>query len=345
MKLGIIGLQGSGKSTVFQALTGSKLEEASQKGNRIATVTVPDDRVAYLGKLFKPDKTVLPQLEYLLPFGTHGYGLDGRRDESFWNEVRPCDALIQVVRNFKQPGGEIAHPRNDFIKLETDMVFADLVVVEKRIERLDLDKKRGKGISAEERKLLDACLETLEGERPLREDPELAKAPLLKGYTFLSAKPVLVLFNNDDEDMGYPSWEEPPALVNPLVVRGKLEMELAELTDEEAAEFLAAYEIDGSTVERVIQHSCSLLGLVTFFTVIHKEVRAWMVPQGMNALDAAGVIHSDMQRGFIRAEVLAHDDLTAMGSYQQAKKEGRVRLEGKNYIVQDGDIIQFHFNV
>jgi ribosome-binding ATPase YchF (GTP1/OBG family) len=122
-------------------------------------------------------------------------------------------------------------------------------------------------------------------------------------------------------------------------------MELAELADEEVEEFLEAYDIDRSAMERVIQHSCNVLGLVAFFTVIHKEVRAWMVPQGTKALDAAGVIHSDMQRGFIRAEVLAYDDLMGTGTYQQAKKEGRVRLEGKDYVVQDGDIIQFHFNV
>ena len=345
MRLGIIGLPGSGKSTIFQALTRSKPEQRVHKGHRIVTVQVPDSRVETLNRLFRPEKTVYARVEYLLPYGTKVYSPDGQSDERYWNEVRPCDALIHVVRNFHQHGGEAPHARDDFINLETDMIFADLVVVEKRLERLDLDKKRGKVISAEEQKLLEACQQMLEAQRPLRDDPELTTAHLLKGYTLLSAKPVLVLFNNDDEDEIPPPWEEPPALCNPLVVRGKLEMELAELSPEEAAEFFAEYKIKSSATDRVIQHSCSVLGQIAFFTVVHKEVRSWLVPQGTTALDAAEVIHSDMKRGFIRAEVLAYDDLMTAATYPQAKKDGKVRLEGKTYIVQDGDIINFHFNV
>ncbi len=345
MRLGIIGLPGSGKSTIFYALTRSKPEEEAHKGHRIATVQVPDLRVDSLNRLFEPEKTVYAQVEYLLPQGKKAYNLSGQSDESFWNEVRPCDALIHVLRNFCQRGGEAPHPQDDFTKLETDMIFADLVVVEKRIERLDLDKKRGKEISAEERTLLEACLQMLEAQRPLRDDPELATAHLLKGYALLSAKPFLIIFNNDDEDESPPPWEEPPERFNSCVVQGKLEMELAELSPEEAAEFMTAYHIKSSAMDRVIQHSCRMLALIAFFTVVHKEVRSWMVPQGTTALDAAEVIHSDMKRGFIRAEVLAYDDLLAAGTYPQAKKEGKVRLEGKTYIVQDGDIIHFHFNV
>ena len=345
MRLGIIGLPSSGKSTIFQALTRSRSEEPTHKGHRIVTVQVTDQRVDALSRLFKPDKTVYARLEYSLPSSTKAYSPDGRIDESFWNEVRPCDALIHVVRNFQPPGGEAPHPRDDFVKLETDMIFADLVVVEKRIERLDLDKKRGKEISPEEHQLLEACLRTLEEQRPLRDDPKLATAHLLKGFTLLSAKPVLVVFNNNDEDEGLPPWEEPPKLYNRLVVRGKLEMELAALSPEEAAEFLAAYHIKNSAMDRVTQHSCSVLDLIAFFTVVHNEVRSWLIPEETKALDAARVIHSDMKKGFIRAEVLAYDDLMAAGTYQQAKKEGKVRLEGKTYLVQDGDIINFHFNV
>jgi GTP-binding protein YchF len=345
MKLGIIGLPGSGRSTIFHALTRSKPEEGAHKAHRIATVQVPDLRVDALSRLFKPDKTVYARVEYLLPHGTKAYSVHGQKDESFWNEVRPCDAMIHVLRNFHQPGGEAPQPRDDFLKLETDMIVFDLVVVEKRIERLDLDKKRGKKTSAEERGLLEACLRMLEAERPLRDDPELASAHLLKGYTLLSAKPILVVFNNDDEDKNPPPWQEPPELYNPLVVRGKLEEELAELSPEEAAEFLTAYHIETSAMDRVIQHSCDVLGLIAFFTTVHNEVRCWLIPRETTALDAAEVIHSDMKKGFIRAEVLAYDDLMASGTYQQAKKEGRVRLEGKTYMVQDGDIINFYFNV
>jgi GTP-binding protein YchF len=345
MRLGIIGLAGSGKSTIFQALTRSKPEDRTHKGHSIATVRVPDQRVDALKSLFKPDKTVYAQLEYVLPYGKKTYRQDGQGDESLWNDVRPCDALIHVVRNFHQPGGEPPHPREDFLKLETDLIFADLVVVERRIERLDLDKKRGKETSAEECRLLEESLRMLEDQRPLLDNLELANAHLLKGYTLLSAKPVLVLFNNDDEDETPPPWERPSDLYEPLVVRGKLEMELAELSPEEAAEFLSAYHIEGSAVERVIRHSCRVLGLITFYTVVHKEVRAWMVPTGTAALDAAGVIHTDMKQGFIRAEIIPYDELVAAGTYQQAKKEGKVRLEGKAYMVQDGDIVTFHFNV
>jgi GTP-binding protein YchF len=345
MKLGIVGLPGSGKSTIFQALSGSKPEQGARKGPLIATVQVPDERVDALKGLYKPDKTVLARLEYLLPSGTKSPAQDGQRDEGFWSEARPCDALIHVVRNFHLPGGEDPHPRDDFLKLDTDMIFADLVVVERRIERLDLDRKRGKEADAEERQLLEACLRMLEAQNPLRGDPALATAHQLKGYTFLSAKPILLLFSNDDEDKSLPAWDGSPEVSNAIMIRGKLEMELSELPPEEAAEFSDAYQIEGFARDRVIQHSCKVLGLISFFTVANKEVRSWMIPIGTPALEAADVIHSDMKRGFIRAEVIAFADLATAGSYQKAKKEGRVRLEGKSYEVQDGDVITFHFNV
>ncbi|MBW1741964.1 MAG: redox-regulated ATPase YchF [Deltaproteobacteria bacterium] len=345
MRLGIVGLPGSGKSTIFQALTGSKVEQGAHKGSSIATVQVPDQRVDALSGLFKPEKTVFARLEYLLPSGTRSYVPDGQSDESFWSEARPCDALIHVVRNFHQPGGEDPRPRDDFLKLETDMIFADLMVVERRIERLDQDNKRGKETDAEERQLLEACLSMLEAQGPLRDDRALAGAHQLKGYTFLSAKPLLLLFSNDDEDKSLPAWDSSPELLNALVIRGKLEMELAELPPEEAEEFSTAYQIEGFARDRVILHSCNVLGLIAFFTVVNKEVRSWMIPRGTPALEAADVIHSDMKRGFIRAEVIPCEDLLSAGSYQNAKKEGKVRLEGKTYVVQDGDLITFHFNV
>jgi len=337
MRLGIIGLPGSGRSTVFQVLTQSAPEQRAHREHRIATVQVPDPRVDALHGLFKPDKTVYARLQYVLPIGKKPHTPGGHGEEGFWDEARLCDALIHVVRNFHQPGGEEPHPRDDVLKLEADMIFADLVVVERRIERLDHDKKRGKEIDPKERHLLETCLQMLEAQKPVRDNPELATARLLKGYTLLSAKPLLVLFNNDDEAESLPIWDGPPELSDPLVIRSKLEMELSE--------FSAAYEIKSSATDRVIQHSCNVLGLISFFTVVHKEVRSWMVPKGTTALEAADVIHSDMKKGFIRAEVIAYDDLIAAGSYQQGKKEGKVRLEGKTYIVQDGDIAAFYFNV
>jgi GTP-binding protein YchF len=345
MRLAIVGLPGSGRSTIFQALAGIKSEEDTHKGPRIATVQVPDERIDALQGLFQPDKTVRARIEYLLPSGTKSPVQDGQKDEGFWSGARPCDALIHVVRNFRLPGGEKPHPKDDVHSLDTDMIFADLLVVERRIERLDLDRKRGKETDPEERQLLETCLGMLEAQNPLRHSPSLARARQLKGYTFLSAKPVLLLFNNDDEDKNPPAWEGPPEGGRALVIRGKLEMELAELPPEEAAEFSAAYQIEGLARERVIRHSCEALGLISFFTMANKEVRSWMVPAGTPAVEAADVIHSDMKRGFIRAEVVAFETLAAAGSYQKAKKEGKVRLEGKTYVVEDGDVITFHFNV
>ena len=345
MKLGIVGLPGSGKSTIFQALTQSKPDQWAKKGPLIETVRVPDERVDALSKLIRPKKTVYAHLEYLLPHGPKAYGRDGKGQDGLWNEIRPCDALVHVVRNFHQPGDEVPCPREDLVRFESEMIFADLVVVEKRIQRIHLDRRRGKKISDEEQNLMEACLKVLENERSLRTHPELVSAPMLKGYTLLSAKPVLTVFNNDDEDANLPVWEDPPALSDALVVRGKLEMEFAELSREEAEEFMAAYNVVTSAMERVIQHSCNLLGLISFFTVVHDEVRCWLIPKQTMALDAAGVIHSDMKKGFIRAEVLAYDDLIAAGSYHQAKKDAKVSLEGKDYIVQDGDVVYFRFNV
>jgi GTP-binding protein YchF len=345
MRLGIVGLPESGKSTIFQILTSTKPDQWGKKGPAIGTVRVPDQRVDALRKLIKPRKTVYARLEYILPRTAKGLAHDGKRDEGLWSEIRPSDALVHVVRNFDRPGDQAHHPREDLISLESEMIFADLVVVEKRIERIGMDRKRGKKTNDEELGLLEACLKVLEDERPLRDRPELARAPLLKGYALLSAKPVLTVFNNGEENDDIPAWEGPPAFSNALAVRGKLEMELSELSPEEAGEFLAAYDVESPAAARVIHNSCDLLGLVSFFTVVNDEVRCWLIPRETTALEAAGVIHSDMKKGFIRAEVLAYDDLVAAGSYQQAKKEARVCLEGKGYIVQDGDVIYFRFNV
>jgi hypothetical protein len=343
LQLGIIGLPGAGKSTIFRVLTKTKTDQAGKKGPTIGTVRVPDERVDTLRNLFEPKKTVYAHLEYLLPKAEKAYGVEGKGGEGFWNEVRPCDALVHVVRNFRLPGGDAPHPREDLIKMEGDMIVSDLEVVERRIETVNLDRKRGRKGNEEEMALLEQCLKVLEEERPLRDAPELVAAPLLRGYAFLSAKPALITFNNDDEDESDPLGKKAPG--NSCVVRGKLESDLAELSPEEAAEFLREYRVKGSAAERVVRRSCDLLGLVSFFTVVHEEVHCWMIPKGTTAPDAAGVIHSDMKKGFIRAEVLAFEDLIACGTYQQAKKEAKVRVEGKDYVVQDGDVIYFRFSV
>ena len=343
MRLGIIGLPGSGKSTVFDALTQSSSDGGHRGEDRIGTMRVPDARVDALSQMYQPRKTIFAQVEYFLPGKT---GHDKKKDPNIWTPVRDCDALIHVVRNFRVYGMEAPAPYRDVAALDEEMVLADLVVVEKRLERLEMDRKRGKLTDPEELSLLGQCRERLEAEIPLRSHPELAQAPQLRGFAFVSAKPVLVLFNNEDDDDGLPEVAGDGAgRVDGMVIRGKLEQELSQMTAAEAREFLDEFEITASAMDRVIARSYALLGLISFFTVGEDEVRAWTIRKETPAVDSAEVIHSDIKKGFIRAEVLAYDDLMAAGTYAEARKRGTVRLEGKTYLVQDGDIINFRFNV
>jgi GTP-binding protein YchF len=348
MKLGIVGLPQSGKSTVFSALTGAKSEKkglgSSRTDTRIATVAVLDDRVDFLAKLYKPKKTTYAKIEYLLPSETP-VSSPSKSEGGIWNQVRICDALLHVVRNFKGLDGSHTNPEKDFWKLEEEIILSDLVVAEKRIERIELDKKRGKKPEGEEYQLLKSCCELLEKGQPVRRIPELASKPVLKGFTFLSAKPVLVIINNEDEDEALPEWSQKLGDAELMVVRGRLEEDISSMSPEEAEEFLDAYHIRESALDRVIKTSYRLLNRISFFTVISDEVRAWSITSGTPAVKAAGTVHSDMEKGFIRAETLSFEDLKAHGTYQEAKKAGLVRLEGKEYIVSDADIINFRFNV
>ncbi len=345
MKLGIIGLPGSGKTTIFEAITGTVPEESMPRTeDRVGTIQVPDARIDRLSGMYKPRKTIHTRIEYLLPRAAI-YAQGQKKDESLWTGVRTSDALIHVVRNFDDLGGEPPDPARDFAALDQEMMFADLLVVEKRLERLAADTRRGRKIDIEEERLLQQCRESLEQDIPLRRNPELAGAPQLKGFTFLSAKPVLVLFNNDDDNTADPDAAELAANEKCITVRGQLERELARMDAEEAQEYLREFGISSSVVDRVINVSYRLLGLISFFTVGEDEVRAWTIPRDTPAVDAAEAIHSDIKKGFIRAEVLAYDDLIDAGAYKEARKKGTVRLEGKTYLVRDGDIIEFRFNV
>jgi GTP-binding protein YchF len=345
MKLGIIGRSGSGKTTIFEALTQNFSQSRSPSEDRIGTIQVPDQRIDDLSQRYQPKKTTYAHVEYFLP-GRRATESESRKDDPIWNKIRDCDALIHVVRNFKAYGLESAKPMDDFSDLDQELILADLIVVEKRLERVELDRKRGKKTSSEEQSLLQECLQTLENETPLRKYFHLANAPLLRGFAFVSAKPTLVLFNNeDDQDDMPPHFDENRHVVTAIVIKGKLEQELAQMTAEEAQEFLEEFEISASARDRVLKASYHLLGLISFFTVGEDEVRAWTIENGTTALNAADVIHSDIKKGFIRAEVLAYSDLKENGSYAAARKSGKVRLEGKTYPVVDGDIIHFRFNV
>ncbi|UCF90421.1 MAG: redox-regulated ATPase YchF [Desulfobacterales bacterium] len=344
MRLGIIGLPRAGKSTIFEALTKSKADAARKGEDRIATVRVPDRRVDVLSSMYQPQKTIYAQVEYFLP-GAVSHPTADSKDQKIWTAVRDCDALIHVVRNHAGFGFEETTPEHDFIQLDQELMLADLVVVEKRLERLELDHKRGKPLNPEEHALLLQCRQNLENETPLRRTPEVASAPLLRGFAFLTAKPQLVLFNNADDDEHLPEATALAAREDCMVIRGKLEQELAQMNGEEVADFLVEFNIAASAMDRVIQRSYALLGLISFFTLGEDEIRAWTITKGTPAVEAAGVVHTDMQRGFIRAEVVSFDDLTDAGSHATARKKGTVRLEGKTYEVQDGDIINFRFNV
>lgn len=343
MKLGIIGLSQSGKKTVFEALTKNSLNGATRGGCLIATVPVPDDRINVLSEMYQPRKTTYAQVEYFLPGQPQQDKT--RKDANLLTHVRDSDALIQVIRNFHGNGCDGPAPADDFLSLSQELIFADLMVVEKRLERLDWEKKRGKSVDGKELNLLAACRETLENDIPLRRTPDLAANPLLRGYALLSAKPLLALFNNEDHNNQAPDLNGSLSAEESLVIKGKLEQELAHMADEEAHYFLREFNLTASAMDRVIKRSYELLGLISFFTVGEDEVRAWTVPEHTEAVDAAEVIHSDIKKGFIRAEVLSYADLIAEGSYTAARKKGLIRLQGKAYQIADGDIINFRFNV
>jgi len=340
MKLAIIGLPESGRSTIFAALSGAR-GEASQKDQRVSTVKVMDERIDFLSGMFNPKKTTYTQVEYLLPSETQG----GGSENAIWNQARVCDALIHVIRNFTDAMGTPPDVKSDFRRLEDEMILSDLMVVDKRLERIELDLKRGKKPDEHEHSLLKTCKELLENGQPLRASSEVATAPVLRGFTFLSSKPQLIIVNNDDDNETLPELATGPGNIEVCMIRGRLEMDIASMSAEEAKDFLAEYHIEKSALDRVIQSSYKILNLMSFFTVGEDEVKAWTIKRGTPALEAAGEIHTDIQKGFIRAEVLSYADLLQYGSHKEAKKVGRVRLEGKEYVVEDGDIINFRFNV
>ncbi len=336
MKTAIFGYAGCGKTSLFTALAGPS---AAAQGR--AMVKVPEPRLEPLVKLYTPKKTTYSEIEYLdIPGGgAPGKGLGDR----VLSEIRPFDCLLAVLDAFS---GAV-DPNHQMQGLEADFIIADMAVVEKRLERIDLDKRRAKDlVDPREEAELRKALAMLEAEQPLRLDQAVATAPELRGYKFLSAKPVLYAWNlPEDQVASFSPPEATPGMAH-VAVSAALEADLAGIEDQaERAEFMADMGLTESALDRIIARTYALLGLITFLTAGDKEVRAWAIRQGDTAPEAAGTIHSDIQKGFIRAEVLGWNDFLKAGDFKKAKEMGLHRLEGKTYIVQDGDIIEFRFNV
>ncbi len=348
MEIGIVGLPGCGKTTIFNALTGSEAETSAYSGSRkapnIAQIRVPDERLDILARMYRPRKTTPAVIQYV----DIGGGLASQEKKDSMDEIlrllRPADALVHVVRCFEL-AGQAPAPQSDLDEFESELILTDLMIVEKRLERLEKEVKKGKKGDPRELELLQKAQRLLDAGRALRSDREITSAPELKGYAFLSAKPCIVVLNlGEDDEPGNLDISLPEG-ASAVELKGSLEMELAQLDEEEAEAFRKDMGLPEPATYRLIKESYKLLGLISFFTVGEDEVKAWTIKKGTRAQKAAGAIHSDIQKGFIRAEVVAFDDLAEAGSHQAAQKAGRVRLEGKEYAVQDGDVINFRFNV
>jgi GTP-binding protein YchF len=353
MKTGIIGLPQVGKTSLFKILTKAKVEDRGfSRQEHIGVARVPDERLDKLSALYSPKKTTYACVEYV---DVAAIGQEALKETAFLASLRQVDALIHVLRAFEEDS--IPHvgpidPLRDIKNVEFDLMVSDLTQIEKRLERLEKDLKKGRTTDLErEQALLIRSKASLEQEQPLRElemTPEEKK--LIRGFMFLSQKPVLYVLNigesttlGDDLTAAVIKFKLDEAANRPnagaTAICGKVEAELAEMDDEEAAEFLSSYGLHESGLVRLIRKSYELLGLISFFTAGEDECRAWTVPVGSKAPQAAGAIHSDLEHHFIRAETIRWDNLLDAGSEAAARSRGTLRLEGKEYIVQDGDVM------
>ena len=363
MKIAITGLPKSGKTTIFNALTKGKAEVTAYSSSltpNVGITKVPDSRLEVLQDMFQPKKTIPAEVSYVDIGGFsksphRGAAIEGE----FLNYLTTADALLQVVRAFEDeqlphPEGSI-NPKRDTANLDLELAFSDLTIIERRLEKLESALKGAKASEREaylkEQQLLQKVKSELEKDIPIRQqDITREELKTLSNYQFLTVKPMMVILNIGEEQMpkatslenelnsAYPQF----AIV---ALCGKLEMELAQLNDTEAVEFREAMGLTTSVVNRIVDLSYHLLGLISFFTTASAELKAWTIPSGTLALKAAGKIHSDMERGFIRAEVISYNDLQKCGNLAEARKRGMLRTEGKNYVIKDGDIVTFLFNV
>ncbi|MEE9443333.1 MAG: DUF933 domain-containing protein [candidate division Zixibacteria bacterium] len=352
MKIGIIGLPQSGKTTIFNAAAGkSEAVGDFSKASHRAIIKVPDARLDKLSELVRPKKTTYAEIDYLDITAFSGKGKN--TDASTLNipdDLRYADALMVVINCYAPD----CTPKKNFGLFLDEMMLSDQVIIERNIEKKERTAKlTGDKTLQGEVETLRKCLGNLENETPLSETGlEENEEKLLRGYRFLSQKPLLVVLNISEDDIGNESkWldlfkdREIPGIREFVAICGKIEMEIGSLDPEDRDAFLSDLGIKQPAMELLIQKSYSLLGLISFFTLSDPEVRAWTISSGTNARKAAGAVHTDMERGFIRAEVIKYDDFAECGSMAASKNAGKYRLEGKDYIVQDGDVILFRFNI
>jgi len=355
MQIGIVGLPFSGKSTLFQTITKTHLDQSqlAKIESHQAVIKVPDERLNKLSEMFKPQKTTYTSIEFVDVVGLQkGDSGSTQFTGNFLSKVKTNDALIQVVRLFKNeivihPEGSINMMR-DINTFETEFILSDLTIVEKRIDNIkkQILKTQDEALKRE-LAVLEKCDEILQSEKPLRDSNlTIDELQILKTYQLLSAKPMLIALNLDESQINdtekyFDTLVKSKIDKNTkaMVFLGQLELEMSELNEEDVSVFMKEYGIDESALESIIREAYNLLGLQSFFTVGEDECRAWTIHKGMSAQEAAGVIHTDFYNKFIRAEVVHYDDFITYGSFAHAKEQGAWRLEGKEYTVKDGDII------
>ena len=356
MKVALLGLLQSGKSTILSAVSGKKIPPIGSTSIEEAIVPVPDERLGWLTEYYKPKKTTYATVDCLDLPGFNFTDEHGRAAaRRLINQIRTVELLVLVVRSFENPAVPAyrnkVNPAGDLAELKTEMLLADLELVATRIERLE--KQVHKPTKTQSQDKVELALqkklqEAIESEKPISSAIETeAELKMIKSLGFLTLRPIVVAVNvsEDQLDKQIDFSGEIDSSVPVIAMCAKLEHELAQLDDESRAEFMTDLGIAESAASKFVKSCYSALGLISFLTVGSDEVRAWPIQQGTIAHDAAGKVHTDIKRGFIRAETFAFDDLKEVGSEKALKAAGKIRLEGKDYIVQDGDIINFRFNV